>query len=174
MFKKWFGWPWRLFEKTWGVLLCLACVMFIIAWISLLTWKMPAGPVRIEPDITQAMIITQEVSYRFEPDEGIYRKRYKNVGVTYYTKGEPTVPGVTMRSGRHVYEGAIAVSQDMWGKIVNPGDFIYVVATGKWYTVEDTMDPKYKMRVDIYTHHLEIANSGSSRSDIVIKSRPKH
>jgi 3D (Asp-Asp-Asp) domain-containing protein len=95
------------------------------------------------------------------------------MGVTFYTIGEVTTPGIIARSGRHVYEGGIAVSQDLWNKEVKFGDIIFVQSTGKYYTCEDTMHEKYKNRVDIYTNDKTLAKSGSSRSNIVILRQPR-
>lgn len=113
-------------------------------------------------------------TYYFHPEDGVSVKLIRNVGLTFYSRGDGYTPGKTMRSGRLVYEGAIAVSQPMWHKDVWPGDLIWVKATNRWYRVEDTMHEKYKEpRVDIYTHDMAIANSGSSKTDIVIVRQPK-
>jgi len=119
-------------------------------------------------DLSSPIDIELKLHYKIYPEDGINRKVYKNVGATYYTRGEVTVPSTTMRSGRYVFDGAVAVSQDLWGNVVMPGDVLYVKKTNKWYIVEDTMHKKYKKRIDIYTHSMEEANSGSFRTDILI------
>jgi hypothetical protein len=124
-------------------------------------------------DLSTSIVIEACNSYKFYPRFGINYKEYKNVGVTYYAIGEPSVPSITMRSGRNVYSGAIAVSQNMWGKKVSAGDMIYVKALGRWFIAEDTMHEKYtENRVDIFTHDMKLAKSGSSRSDIIILRQP--
>lgn len=120
--------------------------------------------------------ITIEVNSRhtFHPSDGVQYKEIKNVGLTYYCRGDGYTPGTTTRSGRFVYDGAIAVSQPLWGKEVFPGDLIYVKATKRWYKAEDTMHEKYKdPRVDIYTHNMSLAKSGSHKTDIIIVRQPK-
>ena len=152
-------------------ILTVSCVFFTGVTLvkEALDKRYAVGPIRL---LSQDVEVKIASSYRFRSRDGISYKEYKNVGVTYYAKGEPTVPGVTMRSGRHVYDGAIAVSRDIWGSLAVPGDLIFVKATGRWYRVEDTMGPQYNMRIDIYTHSMEIAKSGSFRSDIIILRQP--
>ena len=129
--------------------------------------------ITIEPfTLDQPITIEVKSTYKFEAINGINFKKYKDVGVTYYAKGEPTVPGVTMFSGRHVYEGAIAISRDMLGKLASPGDLVWVASSNRWYKVEDLMSAQYTMRVDIFTHDMVLAGSGSSKSDILIMRSP--
>ena len=112
--------------------------------------------------------------YKFYPEDGVYHKEIKNVGLTYYCRNDGYTPGRTTRSGRFVSEGSLAVSQPLWQKEVWPGDLVYVKATGQWYKVEDTMNSKYtEPRVDIYTHSMKLAKSGSSKTDIVIMRQPR-
>jgi 3D (Asp-Asp-Asp) domain-containing protein len=112
--------------------------------------------------------------YLFLPEDGISIKRINDVGLTYYSRGDGYTPGKITRSGRFVNAGVIAVSDSLWGKEVLPGDLVHVTATGRWYRVEDTMHSKYKEnRVDIYTHDMKLANSGSSKTDIFILRQPK-
>jgi hypothetical protein len=113
-------------------------------------------------------------TYYFHPEDGVSIRLIKNVGLTFYSRGDGYTPGKTMRSGRVVYEGAAAVSHGMWGKDVVAGDLIYVIATKRWYRVEDTMHEKYtERRVDLYTHDMAVANSGASRTDILIVRQPR-
>jgi len=125
-------------------------------------------------ELNEPLIIETRSSFKLMPEDSIKIKKIKNVGLTFYSRNDGYTPGKTTRSGRHVYDGCIAVSHNLWLKDVFPGDLIFVKATNRWYRAEDTMHPKYtESRVDIYSHSLEIANSGSSRTDIIIVSQPK-
>lgn len=96
-----------------------------------------------------------------------------NISATFYSRGDGYTPGITTRSGRFVYEGAIAISRPML-KFISFGDLIYVERTNRWYKVEDTLSDKYKdNRIDIYTHDMDMANSGAFRTNIVILKLPK-
>lgn len=118
--------------------------------------------------LTKPLEIEVRSVYKLYPEDGVRIMEIKNVGVTYYTRGEATVPGVIMRSGRHVYVGAAAVSRDLWAKSVAPGDLVYVKKLKRWLKVEDTMGPGYVNRVDVYSDNMAEAKSGSFRTDIII------
>lgn len=155
-----------------GVLENVSLLLLPICFLLVLLYTLP-GKEKSDINFGKPLVLEVKSAYSFSPSDGISYKEYRNIGVTYYAKGEPTVPGITMRSGRHVYEGAIAVSRDMWGKLCNPGDLVYIKRTNRWYKVEDTMGEQYKMRIDIYTHDMKVANSGSTESDIVIVRQPQ-
>lgn len=134
-------------------------------------WK--AAP-SVRQDVQYPIYIEVKSSYKIDPTDGVYYKEIKNVGLTYYSRGDGYTPGHTTRSGRFVYEGAIAVSQPLWGKDVMAGDLVFVKESGRWYKVEDTMHSKYtEPRVDIYTHDMALATSGSSKTDIIIMRQPR-
>lgn len=125
-------------------------------------------PIR-HPQLNRAIDIAVPTIHRFDPRHGYSIKEYDNIGLTYYAVGEPTVPGTTGRSGRHVYLGSIAVSRDfIKQRRVDFGDIIWVKSTDQYYIVEDTMHQKYNNRVDIFTDKMEVAQSGSSRTSIII------
>lgn len=127
-----------------------------------------------DPDLNVPVTITVASTYKFLPTDRITYKAIKGVGLTYYCRGDGYTPGATTRSGRYVYEGGIAVSQPLWNKEVFPGDLIWVKATGRWYKAEDTMHEKYTdAKVDIYTHDMSLANSGASKTDIIIMRQPQ-
>lgn len=170
---------WADFRRRHLETIIFVCIVIVSCW-GALKYVSPALERRDaryrERDIRRIqspVVVEVKSTYRFDPVDGINLKRYVGVGVTYYAKGEATVPGVTMRSGRHVYDGAVAVSRDMWGKLVSPGDLIWVQAADRWYKVEDTMGPEYTMRIDIFTHDGRLAKSGSSRSDIIVMRQPQ-
>ena len=127
-----------------------------------------------DPDLNSPIVIRVESVYKFLPTDRITYRSIKGVGLTYYCRGDGMTPGVTTSSGRHVYDGGIAVSWNLWIKEASPGDLIWVKATNRWYKVEDTMSTKYtESRVDVYTHSMKLANSGSSKTDIIIMRQPK-
>ena len=132
--------------------------------------RLERGNRRLQVPITVDVTST----YKFYPSHGVYYQRLNNIGLTYYAVGDGFTPGITTRSGRYVYDGAIAVSQGMWMKSVLPGDLIWVKATDRFYKVEDTMNAKYlDNRIDIFTHDMALAKSGSSRTDIIILRQPR-
>ncbi len=124
--------------------------------------------------LREPITITVASTYQFRPEDEVRYKEILNVGLTYYSRNDGYTPGHTTRSGRFVYEGAIAVSHPLWKTDVRPGDLIYVEATDRWYKVEDTMNEKYtEPRVDIYTEDMALAQSGSSRTNILIMRQPR-
>lgn len=75
-----------------------------------------------------------------------------NLMCSYYTnipEETDSTPNI-MASGRVVYNGAIALSRDLIKKHkLNFGDLVKV--RGRYYVLEDTMNPKMKNWVDIFT-----------------------
>lgn len=153
----------------------------ILGWIALLVfmgiWKnggTGGSPQDVVMTLSQPITVGVTSTYFFHPEDGINVKTMKDVGLTFYSRGDGYTPGKTTRSGRFVYEGSVAVSQTMWGNDVHAGDLIFASATGRWYRVEDTMHEKYsEPRIDIYTHDMSVAKSGSSKTDIIIVRQPK-
>jgi 3D (Asp-Asp-Asp) domain-containing protein len=114
-------------------------------------------PVRYKIDITD-VIITKE-----------------NVLVTCYSnRSQETdnTPNITA-TGRLVYSGSCAVSQDLFRKTIYPGDLIYVVKLNKWFIVEDTTNARHQKLVDVFYFKDEPKPfNGAIRSDIyIIKKR---
>lgn len=71
----------------------------------------------------------------------------------------------TMASGRHVYEGAIALSQDLLAEYkIKWGDVVCLQKPGLCYIVEDTMNSRYDNRV---------TPGSGNRADIFMFSREK-
>lgn len=149
----------------------------ILVLVSILSLK----PLKLWPkqdttlrNISEPIDIQVNSSYKLYPSNGVQYKRYNNVGLTYYALNDGYTPGVITRSGRYVYDGAIAVSQNLLYKEAYPGDVIWVKATNRYYRVEDSMHAKYQEnRVDIFTHDMALAKSGSSKTDIIIIRMPR-
>ena len=163
---------WYTFKHAVHAVAYLLGAYTAISWVYVGIQKLRAPTIETVP-FERTIVIKVPCEYRFDLTDGVNLKGYKNIGLTYYAKGEPTVPGVTMYSGRHVFGGAIAVSRDMLGKMVNMGDLIWLKATDQWYIVGDTMAANHQMRVDVFTHDMVLAKSGSSRTDIVIMRVPR-
>ena len=136
--------------------------------------EMDLRPEPISNKMVQPISIEVKNSYKFYPEDGTNLKVIRGVGLTYYSRKDGFTPSHTTRSGRFVSEGTIAVSQQLWDKEVAAGDCIYVKATDRWYRVEDTMSSQYRdKRIDIYTHDMALAKSGSSKTDIIIMRQPR-
>jgi hypothetical protein len=155
---------------TWPRVVALGVLVGGIAGKSLMLQTKPEAKLALENPI----IIEVKNSYKFYPEDGTNLKMIRGVGLTYYSRKDGMTPGHTTRSGRFVSEGTIAVSQPLWDKEVSAGDCIYVKVTDRWYRVEDTMSSQYRdKRIDIYTHDMALAKSGSSRTDIIILRQPR-
>ena len=130
-------------------------------------------------------IKSYNLDQKFKPIEFIIPVRYKiditdvyimkeNVLVTCYSnRPEETdsTPNITA-TGRLVYDGSCAVSQDLFRKTVHPGDFIYIVKLNKWFIVEDTTNIRHQKLVDIFYFKDEPKPfTGAIRSDIYIVKR---
>jgi len=113
-------------------------------------------PVRYKIDITD-VIITKE-----------------NVLVTCYSnrpQETDNTPNITA-TGRLVYSGSCAVSQDLFRKTIHPGDLIYIVKLNKWFIVEDTTHARHQKLVDVFYFKDEPKPfNGAIRSDIYIVKR---
>lgn len=160
-------------EKIYKLYLIILTITIFVSIIFLGEWSTHKNNVdTMVEQYKRSILIDVYSHYKFEWSDGFSIKEVKNVGMTYYSKGELTVPGITMHSGSHVYEGAVAVSRDLWDKIVSPGELVWIKATNQWYRVEDTMGPQYTNRIDVYTHDMNLAKSGSRKTDIIIVRPP--
>ncbi len=57
-----------------------------------------------------------------------------------------------MASNRLVYEGAVAISQDLKEKYkLKFGDLIYIETLQRYYVIEDLMNSRFKNRIDIFS-----------------------
>jgi 3D (Asp-Asp-Asp) domain-containing protein len=113
-------------------------------------------PVRYKIDITDVIIMKENVlvtCYSNRPQE------------TDHT------PNITA-TGRLVYSGSCAVSQDLFKKTIHPGDLIYIVKLNKWFIVEDTTHARHQKLVDVFYFKDEPKPfDGAIRSDIYIVKR---
>jgi 3D (Asp-Asp-Asp) domain-containing protein len=113
-------------------------------------------PVRYKIDITDIMITKENVlvtCYSNRPQETDY------------------APNITA-TGRLVYVGSCAVSQDLFKKTIHPGDLIYIVKLNKWFIVEDTTHARHQKLVDVFYFKDEPKPfDGAIRSDIYIVKR---
>jgi len=83
----------------------------------------------------------------------------------------------TMASGRHVYEGAVALSRDLLAQYkIKWGDIVCLEKPGLCYIVEDTMNDRYDNRVtpgsghrvDIFMFSREMALQTNYKTKIKI------
>jgi len=115
-------------------------------------------PVRYKIDITD-VTITKE-----------------NVLVTCYSnrpQETDRAPNITA-TGRLVYSGSCAVSQDLFRKTIYPGDLVYIVKLNKWFIVEDTTNIRHQKLVDVFYFKDEPKPfNGAIRSDIYIIRRDR-
>jgi len=127
----------------------------------------------------------KDLEQRLKPTELTIPVRYKinitdviimkeNVLVTCYSnRSQETdnTPNITA-TGRLVYSGSCAVSQDLFRKTIHPGDLIYIVKLNKWFIVEDTTHVRHQKLVDVFYFKDEPKPfDGAIRSDIYIVKR---
>jgi 3D (Asp-Asp-Asp) domain-containing protein len=127
----------------------------------------------------------KDLEQKFKPIELTIPIRYKiditdvtitkeNVLVTCYSnrpQETDRAPNITA-TGRLVYSGSCAVSQDLFRKTVHPGDLIYIVKLNKWFIVEDTTNIRHQKLVDVFYFKDEPKPfDGAIRSDIYIVKR---
>jgi len=117
--------------------------------------------------------LTIPVRYKIDITDVIIMK--ENVLVTCYSnRSQETdnTPNITA-TGRLVYSGSCAVSQDLFRKTIHPGDLIYIVKLNKWFIVEDTTHARHQKLVDVFYFKDEPKPfDGAIRSDIyIIKKR---
>jgi 3D (Asp-Asp-Asp) domain-containing protein len=116
--------------------------------------------------------LTIPVRYKIDITDVIIMK--ENVLVTCYSnRSQETdrAPNITA-TGRLVYSGSCAVSQDLFRKTVHPGDLIYIVKLNKWFIVEDTTNIRHQKLVDVFYFKDEPKPfDGAIRSDIYIIRR---
>jgi len=109
--------------------------------------------------------------YKLDSTRGLYIRTIKNATITAYNAEVAQTDSTPYHTatGRLVYSGSIAASQDLFRKSVMPGDIAYVVYTNQYYIVEDTMNKRYKKCFDIFTHQKADAVAfGRQCSDVII------
>ena len=113
------------------------------------------------------------VKYIMSVDQGLTIEKIENMQVTCYcNRPEETdsTPNHTA-TGRIVYEGSCAVSQDLFNKTIMPGDIVYVELLRKYFIVEDTMNIRHKRAIDIFMDkkYLKKASDfGMKRSNVYV------
>lgn len=108
----------------------------------------------IENFFKQPLVITIPVRYEISPEMGCEIKLFRNMTVTSYSnriEETDNTPNHTA-TGRLVYEGSCAVSQDLFRKQIKPGDIIYLVEMDKYLIVEDTMNQRHTNHIDVFLY----------------------
>ena len=92
------------------------------------------------------------VRYKFDADTGIIIRQYNNMTITCYSNRKEETDGTpnNTATGRTVYDGSCAVSQDLFRKEIFPGDIVYVKKLGRFFIVEDTTNQRHKRLIDIF------------------------
>jgi 3D (Asp-Asp-Asp) domain-containing protein len=129
--------------------------------------------------------VVKDLEQKLKPVELVIPVRYKiditdiiimkeNVLVTCYSNRPQETdhtPNITA-TGRLVYAGSCAVSQDLFRKTIYPGDLIYIVKLNKWFIVEDTTNARHQKLIDIfYFRDEQKPFNGAIRSDVYIIRR---
>lgn len=110
--------------------------------------------------LTRPLIIEFPIRFEITPEVGCEILPLKDIRVTSYTnrvEETDSTPNHTA-SGRMVYEGSCAVSQDLFRKEIFPGDVVYVAKLKKFFIVEDTMNPRLTRTLDIFVYKSRRAN----------------
>lgn len=108
--------------------------------------------VRVEVEVPPSSVIS--VNQTFDLTGVEYTKKVlTDITVTSYNNHEnqtDETPNITATS-RPVREGMVAVSRDfIVNNWVKYGDLIYIDCFDKWYVVEDTMNPRFEKRLDVF------------------------
>lgn len=121
--------------------------------------------------LTCPLIIEIPVRYELSVEMGLEIQKIDNLRITCYTNRVEecdSTPNITA-TGRIVYEGSCAISQDLFRVKVKPGDIVYVETIKKYFVVEDTMNKKNTQHLDIFMFkkHLKKARQFSCRRSSV-------
>jgi len=111
-----------------------------------------------------------ETVRKFDASTGFTIRGLKNLKITAYAnrvKETDNSPNIT-RSGRMVYEGSAAVSQDLWNKEIFFGDILYVEKLDRYFVVEDTMNIRLTKRIDIFTYNYKMSDGLCIPSDVIV------
>lgn len=136
-------------KKNLGILMILVFFVFlyILIYGKLVRKEKNEVVKKINGDITIDFV----VRHRFSFFEGIKIIHLKDVVITAYSnRVEETdnTPNIGA-SGRRVYEGCCAISQDLKG-LIKFGDIVYVKKLDMFYVVEDVMNERHKNSLDIF------------------------
>lgn len=104
--------------------------------------------------VTKPFVIEVPLRYEFSADMSLKVFELKDMRVTCYSnrKKETDDSPNHAATGRFVYEGSIAVSQDLFRKKIFPGDVVFVQELNRYFIVEDTMNKRFKNCIDIFMY----------------------
>lgn len=123
--------------------------------------------------VKHPLVIELPVHYELDLDMGLEIRKIENMNVTCYNNLEnqtDKTPNITA-TGRIVYQGSCAVSQDLFKKSIYPGDIVYVAKLKRYLIVEDTMNVRHINHLDIFMFkkHLKKAQEfGLQKSDVYV------
>ena len=130
------------------IMFILGCLITSYVWGHLIY----TAPKEIKIEVPQTPIINIQQTFDLTGVE-YTKKVMTDVTVTSYNNHAnqtDDTPNITSTL-RPVREGIVAVSKDFlnnnWAKY---GDLIYVDCFNKWYIIEDTMNPRFEKRIDIF------------------------
>lgn len=155
----------RIKEKA----LLIITFIYLISTFTLIEYKHEKPHVRKFTDAFPFEVRIETVR-KFDASTGFIVKGLKDLKITAYAnrvKETDSSPNIT-RSGRMVYEGSAAVSQDLWNKEIFFGDILYVEKLNKYFVVEDTMNIKLTRRIDVFTYNYKVADTLCIPSDVIV------
>jgi len=136
-------------------------------------YKKPFTP---EDFFNRKLVIEIPVRYEIDMEMAPKFNTYEVMVTVYTNRKEETdnTPDVGA-DGRMVYEGSIAVSQDLYKKKIFPGELVYVQTLKKWFIVEDSMNQRLNDSIDIFQYKRRLNDktmpkeyNGSFKSTIVV------
>ena len=110
----------------------------------------------------------------FLADEEVLVTKVSNVKVTCYSEDKKTDKAFrSVKSGRVLYEGSVAISEEFIEKgIVGLGDIVYVEKLAGFFTVEDTVEKMNSISVFTFKTDGFLAYQAQGESNIyIIKMR---
>ena len=171
-----------------GFWLCIITISILTALAVRLgiTDRQPKMTDRFEVLANQPIRICIPVVYELSMNMGLTSSKYTNMSITCYTnrvQETDSTPHHTA-SGRIVYEGSCAVSQDLYGPVLKrklkdwtpgtgiwPGDILYIENMKRYFIVEDTMNVRHKKHVDLFLYKTNLKKAqefGYKKSDVYV------
>lgn len=162
-----YGYSQSLFNAVIKILIT-SCIALLILPV---TYWIKDIQIRKQHDFSPSGIyVSRRVLYKLDDMRKYSTKYLHNVNISFYNNERAqtdSTPNITS-SNRLVYEGSIAVSRDIL-KIASFGDLVYVKETGKFYIIEDIMNPRYSNSMDIFLFDKQIAKKlGRFKSDVLL------
>ncbi len=127
------------------------------------------------PDTTKSISMVIKSKYNFNFKYGYKTTKLTDIKFTAYnnhpnqTDSSPNITG----SGRQVYEGSIAISQDLLRKVIYYGDIVYVKKLNRYFVVEDAMNKRHKRRMDIFLFDYDTAKNTLFTSNVIVLRQMK-